>query len=496
MKILNLLFIFFVCCAIAANATTIHHAVSFNTDLTVDTLAAPDGNVYTTLSLAGCFFPEEEGMPQLPVKTVKLIIPADSEPETVEITNEKAKVFSLNHPLFPVQKPVPISMDFKGNDFVLPDKSVYQSDDYYPQEQVSIVRTDYVRGNKIVIIEVNPVRYNPVEGQLEYFSTIDILLHLKSSDKKIKSAKVKNKKKYNDYLRLLVDNNTDVDEYSTIEEKNDTLNETNLKSASTITSLSVSCQYVVITSSALAPYFSNFIHWKKQKGIDIQLVTTEAIFQNYTGDLTSGIYDEAGKVRQFLYDAYCNGLEYALLGGDYTIVPIRYGTGSNNRWTLEVTDDYKIPTDLYFSDFDGDWDVDSDQYLGEMSDDDVDYGTEISVGRLLCSDGSQIQTWTNKLLLYEQNPGNGNTYYLKKAFYSQSDEMQMYDQARDIAGRFGSIFTTNTVFEEKYNGVTDYNSTGDPQFPLGAEVVAEMNSDYGFVSWFNHETPEDLVLQP
>lgn len=40
--------------------------------------------------------------------------------------------------------------------------------------------------------------------------------------------------------------------------------------------------------------------------------------------MISGINDDAGKLRQFLSDAYQNGCEYVLLGGDINILPIRY----------------------------------------------------------------------------------------------------------------------------------------------------------------------------
>jgi hypothetical protein len=245
---------------------------------------------------------------------------------------------------------------------------------------------------------------------------------------------------------------------------------------------------VVITTSALSSYFDDFIEWKKQKGIDIELVTVESIYSNYTGDLISGINDNAGKIRQFLSDAYDNGLEYALLGGTISVVPARYGWGNNTS----IQAAYEIPTDLYFSDFDGDWNIDADSRYGEPNHDDVDYGAEIFVGRLLCTTGSQIQNWTNKLILYEQNPGNGSTSYFRKAFYTQSDQLQQENQATDIANRFGTTFTSNVIFQEEYNGVPNYNSAESPQFPKGSDVVNEMNSGYGFISWFNHGNPANV----
>ncbi len=356
------------------------------------------------------------------------------------------------------------------------------------------MRTNYLRGNSVAVVEVSPVSYNPAKNQLEVFESVDINIQTKPSEKAIKSSTVRNKEKFNSYLKSMIDNKNDVANFSTITEKQAKSDTAGLKSGAAITGISVYCEYVVITTSALSSYFDDFIEWKKQKGIDIELVTVESIYQNYTGDLISGINDNAGRIRQFLSDAYDNRLEYALLGGIGDVVPIRYGTGGNDSWTSTTTNDYKIPADLYYSDFDGDWNVDSDQYLGERSDDNVDYGAEIYVGRLLCTTGAQIQNWTNKLLQYEKNPGNGSTSYLRKALYTQADQLQQNNQATDIANRFGSIFTTDEIFNEEYNGVPDYNSAESLQFPTGADVINEINSGYGFVSWFNHGHPANVAV--
>ncbi len=482
----------FISYAITGIASNVKYKVVFDTDFIIDTTIAADGNIYSIINFSGCSFTSEEGMPQLPVKIIKLIIPADKEPVDVIWTKDKGKIVSLSYPIIPVQKPIPTEIGFDGNGFLQPNKSVYSGYTGYPVNAATILRTNYIRGNKVVIIEVSPVVYSPMKNELEVVESIELTLILKPSEKKLLSVAVKDKNKYNRYLKSLVDNDMDVEQYSVIKEKVEDNQESDLKSVTT--GISVNCEYVVITTSSLSSYFDNFIEWKKQKGVDIELVTTADIFQNYTGDAISGINDNAGKIRQFLSDAYDNGLEYALLGGDFNTVPIRYGCGTDNKWTVWYPNDFKIPSDLYFADFDGDWNVDGDSYLGEKYDDDVDYGAEIYVGRLLCTSGTQIEDWTEKLILYEQNPGNGSTSYLRKAFYTQADQMQDYDQATDIANRFGNIFTTDIIFEEEYNGTPNAYSPESPQFPTGNDVIDEMNNDYGFVSWFNHGAPENIAV--
>ena len=481
----------FVCLTFVSNATVIHYKVSFEKKLKVDTLLADDGNFYSAVSLYDCIISDQEGAPNLPKKIITLIIPADEEADKIVLTKGKGEMISLSYPIIPVQKPIPTSLDFEGTEFVTPDNSIYEKNEYYPVVQANIQRTEGLRGNRVVVIEVTPVIYNPVLEQLEYFETLDINLHLKKAEKKLKTSKVKNKEKYDGYLKALVDNKADVDLYSVIEGQDTTSLDINFKSVNT--TWGVSCEYIIITHSSLASYFNAFMAWKKQKGIDIKLVTTDYIFQHYpNGDLVSGIVDEAGSIRQFLKDCYDLGLEYALLGGDITKVPARYGTTEKNTWDKIVNgvlikkNLYKISADLYFSDFEGDWAVDIDTFYGENSPDIVEFGPEIFVGRLLVNSGTQIQNWTNKLILYETNPGNGNTSYLRKAFFSEADQMQSDQQANNLVARFGSIFTTNTIYQEMVNGIPGHNSNNLPQFPTGNQVIAEMNTGYGFVSWANH----------
>ena len=165
-------------------------------------------------------------------------------------------------------------------------------------------------------------------------------------------------------------------------------------------------EYVIVTSEALAPAFEALVDWKRRKGLDAGIVTMEYIRENYNGDEISGIYDDAGKLRQFLYESYLRGTVYVLLGGDKDVVPIRYGYDYGDM----------IPTDLYFADFNGNWNFDDDEIYGETNQDDIDYMQEVYIGRILCSNTHEVKNWVDKAMIYEKNPGLGDFSYLKKSF--------------------------------------------------------------------------------
>lgn len=92
-----------------SSATVLNHQVSFKEEIKIDSIIALNGNVFATINLAGSIFTLNEGTPQLPFKLVKLIIPADEEPESVEYFKNGTKVFHIKYPVFPSQKQIPTS---------------------------------------------------------------------------------------------------------------------------------------------------------------------------------------------------------------------------------------------------------------------------------------------------------------------------------------------------------------------------------------------------
>lgn len=247
-------------------------------------------------------------------------------------------------------------------------------------------------------------------------------------------------------------------------------------------------EYVIITSRALKPAFTQFISWKKRKGYNAGIVCIEDILADpaATGDNISSppLNDSAGKLRQYLFAGYSNPspkIKYALLGGDYTIVPIRYGMGYDQAyWKAGLG---KIPADLYYSNMNSNWHYQYPAYTDTTYTgvyyNGFNYAPEIFVGRLLCSSENDIRTWTSKVLTYEQKPGNGDYTYLSKSLFTESDEIGTID-----INVLPSIFVTKPVWSEQPSDTSQW-----PYSPKGADVIAELNQHYGLYSNFNHGGP-------
>ncbi|HQH56864.1 MAG TPA: C25 family cysteine peptidase, partial [Candidatus Marinimicrobia bacterium] len=361
----------------------IKHTVSFSkSDLEIITEVERDGNTYAKVAFSSLQSTKDTGKPCLPVKYIKLIIPADQDVKNIIIDKAGTSDIQLSYPIAPAQSPVPLSAEDVVPEFIPPDTKIYRSDEYYPSESVKLVHSGYFDGNNhIVTLAIYPVQYNPQSSEILFNDAIDFTLNLTDSESpkiKVQSRNAKNQKIYDTILKRLVDNPADIALY----QNKPTLNKINTLQKTTSVP---TYEYVIITSNSFASSFEDFITWKIRKGIDIGIVTIENILANYSGDYISGIYDGAGSIRQYLSDAYQSGTVWALIAGDHITSPIRYGAGQDNAlWTDPCDQAYKIPADLYFADFTGDWNVDTETptRYGEPYDDDPDYEPEIFVGRL------------------------------------------------------------------------------------------------------------------
>jgi hypothetical protein len=455
----------------------ITHSVSFeHSDIVLTKEIAEDGNTYSKVSINNLGQTDEVSKPSLPIQCVRLIVPSEQNVETIVIKEIKQEKITVPYPIIPSQKPIPACIDCPKPDFAGPDPAVYESDKSYPSEIVKIIHDGYFDGsNHIVTVAIYPLQYQPASGILTFSSSIYFEIRMKSGKTRalrVKNRSVKNQEIYNSILKSTVDNPRDLLMYQTTPTLIESIpiNKTKLRGSVPF------YEYVIITSNSLKSYFDDFISWKIRKGLNVGVVTVEEIYYNYpNGDEISGIDDEAGSVRQYLSDAYQSGMVYALLAGGYTHVPIRKGYAEQHE--TDNPNDSQVPADLYFADFNGDWEYDGDERLGEKyvdeeEGDKPDYQPEIFVGRLPCENGVDITNWTEKVLKYEQNPGNGNTDYLTSSFWVLGPKM-FWVHPDDIIPHCPLTFE-HTVWDQD-----------DVPVHTGLEIQTEMNN-HGLINWVSH----------
>lgn len=427
------------------------------TELKCDTITGEDGLIYNLLS-----FPETEndyynvGYPSLPIKYVTIPLPYTADDISLSTRHFNVTSYAISKRIFPIQEPDATSLKKIQKGFIPCDSHVYESTASYPLQQARITEISCVgHGDRLVVVAVYPIIYSPAENRYEFSEDVELTLTYNHSPKRAEAL-----------TRNTRTTDIGIPFY----------------------------EYCVITSQNLKDAFTRLIAWKREKGLNAGVVCKEDIVNNanIVGDTVSSIYDDAGKIRQYLQYAYASGVtKYVLFGGNYSILPIRYGTGDDNLWTWShyYLNDYKIPSDFYFSELNSNWNKDGDMYYGEPGDN-MDYGSELYVGRILCTNSEEIHNYTDKLLRYEMNPGNGNFSYLKKALYIQADQMQDGHEQDNIAAQLQSIFPIDTIFSEIPSA-----SAENPTSPYGNDVIAKMNEHYGYVSWGGHGSPNSITVK-
>lgn len=163
--------------------------------------------------------------------------------------------------------------------------------------------------------------------------------------------------------------------------------------------------YVVITSENLKDSFKTLVNWKKKKGIYSKILTLEEIYSEYE-EKTPQL-----KIKKAIYDLFINnGLQYVLLGGDDTVVPVQvcFGKVQDQKYTEPIAD-LTIPTDIYYSCFDGcfDWDRNNNQIYGEISDD-INLTPSLCVTRVPVRTPYHAECFTKKIIAYETSTSFSN----------------------------------------------------------------------------------------
>jgi hypothetical protein len=373
--------------------------------------------------------------------------------------------------------------------FDVSDPTVYEKNSFYPENQAKVMRSDFIDGDmEVITIAVYPMQYNPKQRKIIFATNgkLSLTTSSKTSDHSNIFEGHSNRVETSSLIKSMVENPEDVTMDNGLTKEK--LKSNNLKSAQVAWSIPF-YEYVIVTTRALKPAFNQFITWKKRKGFNAGIVCIDEIIANATGDNISSpaLTDSAGKLRQYLYEGYCNPnnpkIKYVLLGGDYKIVPIRYGKGELDDDTGWNNGKGRIPTDLYFTDLQSNWTAVSATMTGSQYDS-FDYGPEIFVGRLLCNSETDIKTWTTKVLQYEQKPGNDNYSYLLKALFTEADNVGT------INGMHISNIFANGV---DYLSEIPNEAALQPSFPKGSDVISALNSNYGLYGVFNHGNPNSFA---
>jgi len=454
-------------CLPAAIKANIQHTEIFSADeLTIknDTI---EGLVFSRVDYGDLSNSGNPGDPSLPVKYLTFSVPYDAYNISVSATCGNAQEIGVPMWLLPVQEPQIISAP--KNPFTDPNIDIYDIDDYFPANVATISNEGFLYGdNHLITVAICPIQFNGARNLVRLNKSISITISYISGNGTEHMA-MKPVFRQLGYDRA--------NEFETV--KSTVLNPSQviahsapLANAPRIQTSYNMYEYTIVTSRELAPAFERLVALKRVKGYDAGIVCMEDILENpefSDGDLVSGINDDAGKLRAYLRKSFeCHALKYVLLGGKEPHVPIRYGY-----------DTEKIPTDLYFSEFNGVWYTEERSIYSDIGYY-VDMCPDIKIGRLLCMTQEEINNYINKLIIYELYPGAGEYDYL-------SNQLATYD-ADHSPGKINAI-----NFSEYLTNCEVI--IPNMEQPKGQDVIQRINElNIGQLYVFGHGNPGGFAV--
>ncbi|MBN2210138.1 MAG: chitobiase/beta-hexosaminidase C-terminal domain-containing protein [Sedimentisphaerales bacterium] len=334
----------------------------------------------------------QTGQPQIPWAMVNLLLTPEADLQTIRATTVKAH-YTPSSGRWEIGPRLPLkTRNSDGSEYVLwpesvnqetgKNTSIYQTNAFWPADTVRVLNTGQMRTYKLARVAVPLARYNPVSGKIQLLKDIEIALDYESE--KIAAVGMPSvRERRRDFIgrKMTAPLATN---FAAMAEKYDpqaavAASEGGAAPAGSEDPLAgytiITTNYIVANSTALA----DFVAHKQQLYYDVQVIT-ETDFGGGTGDIA------AEYIRAWLQAHYLNdNIKYVLLIGDP-----RPDTGAvPMKMTVPMPDETDelvrtAPTDFYYAELTGDWDVDNDGLYGEKADDfggwETDY--EVIVGRI------------------------------------------------------------------------------------------------------------------
>ncbi len=390
------------------------------------------------------------GAPQLPAIKLLYLIPLNSYVDEIEINSYSSSQISGSFYIYPKQ--YPIILDGKTTyEFVEPNSEYYNSNNPYPAYIAEKGEDFYFMGFHLQTIIFHPVQCTPNQQILNFISNIDFTLLFSPINEPFEQPLRQTYYSYKQTINTIekiIENPQDLEiYYGGAKEIYYNRSLENINNLNFLPSNEgVIPRYIIITDNEFIEEFESLAEWKNKKGVPAIIVTTEQIYENYTG------YDNAERIRNYLKDVYkywgfgC----YILFGGDTEIVPTKIIPKYAPK-KIEYT-----ACDYYFAAVNGNWNKNKNNVFGEpyinplnnntnyydFSDGDfnsiVDYSICFYVGRAPVKNETEVTDFVNKVLVYEKLNGSQNNNYLNNILMMEAFLKYWYDEDCSFDKRFDS----------------------------------------------------------
>ncbi len=324
-----------------------------------------DGVMMKNFGVPGIFLPTDEGSPNLGAVSRYIAIPQGARVE-VEILNMRTEVY---HNVLVAPAPnIPEENDDSPLRFHK-DPEIYARNAYFPEKIVVVSKPKKIRGVDVVMLAINPFRYNPVTKELIVYKDVKLKVKFIGGNGHFGEDRLRSR-----FWEPILQGN--ILNYKSLP-KIDFYSRKRMQARA-------GYEYIIIVpnDATFEAWADTLKRWRKLQGISCEVYTLNDV----------GGSDSAS-IKNFLRNAYNNWdpapVAFLLLS-DYPASGDAYGiTSPHIRHPHEGT----MTSDNWYADFDG------------------DTLPELHHGRICARTGADLSTMINKMLNYERNPYTSTNFY-------------------------------------------------------------------------------------
>ncbi|MFP4664416.1 MAG: C25 family cysteine peptidase [Bacteroidales bacterium] len=359
----------------------------------------------------------ESGAPDIPKLTTSLIIPNDKATEIEVVYSDYTEIHDID--IAPSKGNLLRTQDPDLVPFTYGE--AYQQNAFFPASEADASDPYIIRNFRGQSVTVFPFRYNPVEKVLRIYTDITVKI-TSSSDATTVNAldNTTQPEMTSDFVDIYKNHfiNYSEDKYTPLEE-------------------GTPGRMLIISHADFMDEMADYVQWKRQKGIETEMVDITDVGSN-AADIASYIETEFTT----------NGLNYVLLVGDAAQVPTNEtGSDSDNEYVYLLGDDHYA---------------------------------DCFIGRLSAETGADVTNQVNKIIEYERDYDNTNTW-IENAFGSASSEGgggQGDDDESDVE----HMDNIATDLETYGYTVTNVNQDGGSN----AQISAAVNAGTSVMNYVGH----------
>jgi len=457
---------------------------------------APDYHIemlkdgFHKILMDGYFSYAVPGYPDVPSIIFQIAMPPDVDLKSIDIEYHERGKISLGS--FNIPELLPMETWVNSQRIIGKKADVYSNDLYYPEDTIEYLGFSQLRKWRIINIKYTPFQYNPVTKDLSFVPKVTLVIrYSRPSVRVLSDMEIADTVMDKRAMKILINYSEAMDWYTP---------------KSPVLMQSQTYNYVLITTNSIqtnSTKLSDFVNYLTDKGYSVKVIT-ETDFGSLTGQSPN---HKAEKIREWLKNNYISmGIEYVLLIGN----PSPYESGEGDvpmKLCWPYYDPisffwYNSPTDYFYADLTGNWDLSGDGYFGDYDFDrgvgGVDFANEVYVGRIPVYSGvSDLDSVLSKIISYGNPPDISwrRNVLLPMSFSDSTTDGAYLGEAMKSDYLSPSDYSSWTLYMQGSLCLgADSTFVSDKELLGGVTKTNWMNNPYGMVWWWGHGNKTEAAL--